>query len=304
MTHIIGKFNLIKINDLENFFNCGIFQRDSINKKGTKIEDKNKYIYFIELLKKKFYLEKDDFIIPFFKEKNIFVPEIIINGYIKHELNENDNMNILSLLNKIFPLLFHKKYIFLIYKKLSKIYRKLNVIKDLDEHDINKFTKVFNLWKLFFSYDDIQKLNKKYIFFYGDNYISIDYPFNSDNIILSIINIFLFNSPLFYILNENKNNFSLMKLYYNNKEGNKKEICNIKYNDIMKKGDEDNIKKIQFNIYEDKISCIINDENNIKDIIKFKEKFKYNKIKLLSNFNGKLSYIEIFTKNNNNDEKK
>ena len=304
MTHIIGKFNLIKINDLENFFNCGIFQRDSINKKGTKIEDKNKYIYFIELLKKKFYLEKDDFIIPFFKEKNIFVPEIIINGYIKHELNENDNMNILSLLNKIFPLLFHKKYIFLIYKKLSKIYRKLNVIKDLDEHDINKFTKVFNLWKLFFSYDDIQKLNKKYIFFYGDNYISIDYPFNSNNIILSIINIFLFNSPLFYILNENKNNFSLMKLYYNNKEGNKKEICNIKYNDIMKKGDEDNIKKIQFNIYEDKISCIINDENNIKDIIKFKEKFKYNKIKLLSNFNGKLSYIEIFTKNNNNDEKK
>ena len=178
MTHIIGKFNLIKINDLENFFNCGIFQRNSINKKGTKIEDKNKYIYFIELLKKKFYLEKDDFIIPFFKEKNIFVPEIIINGYIKHELNENDNMNILSLLNKIFPLLFHKKYIFLIYKKLSKIYRKLNVIKDLDEHDINKFTKVFNLWKLFFSYDDIQKLNKKYIFFYGDNYISIDYPFN------------------------------------------------------------------------------------------------------------------------------
>ena len=72
----------------------------------------------------------------------------------------------------------------------------------------------------------------------------------------------------------------------------------------MKKGDEENIKKIQFNIYEDKISCIINDENNNKDIIKFKEKFKYNKIKLLSNFNGKLSYIEIFTKNNNNDEKK
>ena len=118
MTHIIGKFNLIKINDLENFFGCGIFQKDSINKKGTKIKDKNKYMYFIELLKKKFFIEKDDFIIPFFKEKKIFIPQIIINGYIMHDLDENDNIDNLSLLNKIFHLIFHKKYILFIYKKL------------------------------------------------------------------------------------------------------------------------------------------------------------------------------------------
>ena len=304
MTHIIGKFNLIKINNLENFFGCGIFQKDSINKKGTKIKDKNKYIYFIELLKKKFFIEKDDFIIPFFKEKKIFIPQIIINGYIMHELNENDNIDNLSLLNKIFPLIFHKKYILFIYKKLSKIYRKFNVINDLSDDDINKFIKVFNLWKLFFSYDDIQKLNKKYLYFYGDNYISIDYPINSSNIILSKIDLFLFNSPLFSILNKNKNDFSLMILYYKDKDGNKNEICNIKYKDVINQQNEDNIKEIQFIIYDDKISCIINNENNIQDIIKYKEKLKYNKIKLLSNFNGKLSNIEMFIKNKNNEETK
>ena len=122
MNHISGKFNLIKINDLENFFNSGIFQLDSINKKGNKIKEKNKYIYFIEVLKKKFYIEQDDYIIPFFFEKNIFIPEIIMNGYIEHDLNNQENNNIISLLNKFFPFMIHKKYFFSYIKNFLKYF--------------------------------------------------------------------------------------------------------------------------------------------------------------------------------------
>ena len=211
MSRIVGKFNLIKINDLDNFFNSGIFQHDSINKKGTKIKEKIKYIYFLDVLKKKLFLEQDDYIIPFFEEKSIYIPKIIINGYIEHELNEKENEMILSLLNKIFPFLFHKKYFYFIYKKLSKIYRQIISLKNIK---IINFNKVFNLWKLFFSYDDIIKLDKKYIYLYRHNNIEINIPFVSNNYAYSIINIFFYKSPLFSILNKNKNNFSIIKLYY------------------------------------------------------------------------------------------
>lgn len=296
MSRIVGKFNLIKINDLDNFFNSGIFQHDSINKKGTKIKEKIKYIYFLDVLKKKLFLEQDDYIIPFFEEKSIYIPKIIINGYIEHELNEKENEMILSLLNKIFPFLFHKKYFYFIYKKLSKIYRQIISLKNIK---IINFNKVFNLWKLFFSYDDIIKLDKKYIYLYRHNNIEINIPFVSNNYAYSIINIFFYKSPLFSILNKNKNNFSIIKLYYIDKKKNKNEICNIKYKDIIEPKNENNINSIQFIIYENKISYKINDENNIKDIQIKNENFNYNKMKLLNNFNGKISYIEIIRKYKN-----
>ena len=304
MSHISGKFNLIKINDLENFFNSGIFQHDSINKKGNKINEKNKYIYFIEVLKKKLYLEQDDYIIPFFLEKNIFIPEIIMNGYIEHELNNQENSNIISLLNKFFPFMMHKKYFFFLYKKFSKILRGLGPGNDLKEIDIIKFYKVFNLFKLFFSYDDIIKLNKKYIYFFGDNNISINIHNVSNNYMLTTINIFIYKSPLFSILNKNKNNFSLIKLYQKDKKGNKNEIINIKYKDIIKPDIENNIKEIKFIINENKISYVINNENNTKEFFITKGKLIFNKIKLLDNFNGKISNIEIIRKYKNNIENK
>ena len=304
MSRIAGKFNLIKINDLENFFNSGIFQLDSINKKGNKINEKNKYIYFIEVLKKKFYIEQDDYIIPFFFEKNIFIPEIIMNGYIEHELNNQENNNIISLLNKFFPFMMHKKYFFFVYKKLSKIFRGLGAKNYLKEIDIIKFYKVFNLFKLFFSYDDITKLNKKYIYFFGDNNISINIPNVSNNYISTTINIYFYKSPLFSILNKNKNNFSFIKLHQKDKKGNKKEIINIKYKDIINPDIENNIKEIKFIINENKISYTINNENNAKEIFITKEKLGFNRIKILNNYNGKISCLEIVRKYKNNNENK
>ena len=47
MSRFIGKYNLITLNDLNTFINSGIIQLDSINKKGTKIIDKSKFLYYI-----------------------------------------------------------------------------------------------------------------------------------------------------------------------------------------------------------------------------------------------------------------
>ena len=303
MSRIVGKFNLKKINDLENFFKSGIFQHDSINKKGTKIKEKTKYNHFIEVLKKILYLEQDDYIIPFFAKKNIFIPEIIINGYIQQVLNEQENTINISLINKILPFMMQKKYFFLIYKKLAKIYRKLNIFDVLNKKEINTFEKVFNIWKIFFSYDDVNNLSKKYIYLYGNNAIKINIPEISNNYMLSIVDIFLFKSPLFHILNKNKNDFSFISLYQKDKKGNKKEICEIKYKDIINQKEED-IKEVKFIIHENKISYIINNQSNIRDIKIDTEKIVFNRIKLLKNFNGKISYIEIIRQYSNNKENK
>jgi hypothetical protein len=148
---------------------------DSINKKGTKIIDKSKFLYFIEILKQKLFLEEDDYIIPFFAEKKIYIPKIIINGYIEHELNNEEKKMILTLINKIYPIIMTRTYIFYIYKKFSKIFRRLKNIQN-DEILISKFLNIYDIWKLFFIYNDDLKLEEKYIAFYGNNCINVSIP--------------------------------------------------------------------------------------------------------------------------------
>ena len=303
MSRLLGKYNLIKYNDLEAFYCSGIIQHDSINKKGTKIKLKAKFIYFIDILIKKLYILEDDYIIPFFETKNILIPDIILNGYIYHELTEQENQIIFNLLYKIFPFIMKKQYFFFVYNKLSKIYRKLNSLKNryITSNDIILFKKVFYLWKFFFSYDDmINLLQNKYIYFYGKNAININISSEKDNIYNNLlyteISIIMHKTPLFYILNKNKNNFSFIKLYRIDENNNKNEIFIIKYKDIE---ENNNIKEIKFIIYKTKICYIINNNiDNIKELIKNIE-IKFNYIKLLNNFCGKISFIKIIRKYEN-----
>ena len=309
MSRILGKYNLITLNDLNTFINSGIIQLDSINKKGTKILEKSKYIYFINILKQKLFIEKDDYIIPFFAEKKIYIPKIIINGYINLKLSNDENKMILFLINKIFPIMMTKEYFFYIYKKLSKIYMKKNLINDNDNNNnenlFQKFINILDIWKIMYSFNDDSKLEEKYISFFGNNSINIKIPIISKYYLFTEIIIYFVKSPLFSILNQYKNNFSFIKLYKIDKIGNKNEICNLKYNDIIKLNNEkykkvqNNINKIKFSIYEGKISYIINEnenENEIKnEIINDENNIdKFNKLKLLNNFNGKISHIELF----------
>ena len=200
MSRIIGKYNLITLNDLNTFINSGIIQLDSINSKGTKIQEKSKFLYFIGVLKQKLYLEEDDYIIPFFAEKKIYIPKIIINGYIDHNLSNEENKMVLSLLNKLFPFIMKKQYFYYIYKKMSKIFRKISLLKN-DENLISKFLNIFDIWKLFHSYYDDSKLEEKYFSFYGNNCIIISVPSISKNYCYTEIIIYLIKSPLFPISN-------------------------------------------------------------------------------------------------------
>ena len=301
MSRIIGKYNLITLNDLNTFINSGIIQLDSINNKGTKIKEKSKFLYFVGVLKQKLYLEEDDYIIPFFAEKKIYIPKIIINGYIEHNLNNEENKMVLSLLNKLFPFIMKKEYFYYIYKKMSKIFRKINVLKN-DNNLISKFLNIFDIWKLFHSYYDDSKLEEKYFSFYGNNCIIIAVPSISKNYSYTEIIIHLIKSPLFPILNKAKNNFSFIKLYSLDKNGNKNEICGIKYNDIIKTNNEkdkkfqNNINKIKLTILKNKILYEINDVFENKNEIAFEEinnVNKFNKLKILNHFNGKISKIEL-----------
>ena len=299
MSRMLGKYNLITLNDLNTFINSGIIQLDSINKKGTKIKDKSKFLYFIGVIKQKLYIEEDDYVIPFFAEKKIFIPKIVINGYIEHNLNNEENKMILSLLNKIFPFIMKKEYFYYIYNKLSKIYRRINILKD-DDNLILKFINIYDIWKLFYSFNDDIKLEDKYFSFYGNNCINISISNISKNYLYTEINIHLIKSPLFPILNKTNNNFSFIKLYKLDKKGSKNEICNIKYNDIIKLNNEkdkkyqNNINKIKLAIFENKIICEINDDENKNEIFNDENNInKFNKLKILNHFNGKIANIEL-----------
>ena len=299
MSRIVGKYNLITLNDLNTFINSGIIQLDSINKKGTKIPDKSKYMYFLEILKKKLYIEEDDYIIPFFAEKNIYIPKIIINGYIEHQLNSEENKMVISLINKIFPLIMNKKYFVYIYKKLSKIFRRINTLNN-DETLIPKFLNIFDIWKLFYTYNDDLKLSEKYISFYGNNCINVKIPNVCKNHVHTELVIHFIKSPLFTILNKTKKEFSFIKLYKLDNKGNKEELLKLKYDDIIQMNSDkekkykNNICKIKITIYETKIVYEINDDEEKKEIKNIGNNIdKFNKLKILSNFSGKISLIEI-----------
>ena len=299
MSRIIGKYNLITLNDLNTFINSGIIQLNSINKKGTKINDKSKFLYFISILKQKLYLEEDDYIIPFFAEKKIYIPKIIINGFIENRLNNEENKMVLSLINKIFPFIMTKEYFYYIYKKFSKIFRRMNFLQK-EETLISNFFNIFDIWKLFYSFYDDSKLQEKYFSLYGNNCINISIPNISKNYLYTEITINLIKSPLFPLLNKSKNNFSFIKLYKFEKNGSKNEICNIKYNDIIKANNEkdkkfqNNINRIKLTINETKIISEINENNNKNEIINDESSInKFNKMKILNHFNGKIESIEI-----------
>ena len=192
---------------------------------------------------------------------------------------------------------------------MSKIFRKISVLKN-DENLISKFLSIFDIWKLFHSYYDDSKLEEKYFSLYGNNCIIISVPSISKNYSYTEIIIHLIKSPLFPILNKTKNNFSFIKLYSLDKNGNKNEICSIKYNDIIKTNNDkdkkfqNNINKIKLTILKNKILYEINDifENNNEIVFEeINNVNKFNKLKILNHFNGKIANIEflrVYKKNN------
>ena len=261
------------------------------NEKGTKILNEDEFNNLISILEK--YISIDDYIIPFFEKLNIFLIKIIINGYISFNIENNQKEKILTIIKSLIPLITDKDYIYFIYNKLSKIFR-LNLTEDQTNIDntYTKFCKIFEIWKLIFNYDDDLKLKEKYFSLYGNNNIKIDISNIDSNYVSTVVNIDFIKSSLLS-LNNNNEDFSLIKIY--NSEGQFKEI---KISDIKFKNEKNisDINSIYFMITDNKITYIIDNNDSNKEEIKIENYKNMNKIELLNNFYGKIVSIQVVRK--------
>ena len=262
------------------------------NEKGTKILNEKEFKILIKVLDK--YISIDDYIIPFFEKLNIFLIKVIINGYISYNLDKPQKEKILLLINKLIPLLSNNDYLYYIYNKLSKIFR-LNLVDDESNIDetFSKFNKIFDIWKLIFNYDEDLKLKEKYITLYGNNNFTININNIYTNYISTVININFIKSSLLS-MNKNIENFSLMSINSPN------ESFEIKLNDIKFKDNKSitDINSIRFTITEGKVIYAIDNDDSTKQEIKNDniKNMNINKIELLNNFYGKISFIEVVRK--------
>ena len=138
----------IKIENIEKKI---LDDKNYLNERKSKINLKKNYKDFLmeikelpdEALSKMLDIFKNKRIIPVFK--------VIINGFIDFNLNEEKEEIILEVISRIINIKYkHNKLIFiLIYKKLSKQFRRHSNIKDIKS--IKKFEKLFKVWKLLYN---------------------------------------------------------------------------------------------------------------------------------------------------------
>ena len=265
------------------------------NKKGTKVLKEEDFINILSILYE--YIKIDDYIFLLLEKMNIYLIKVIINGYINFNIsNEGQKTKILSIIEKIIPLMLRRDFIFFIYNKLSKIFR-LKLRNEEDKEKIKssfeQFYKIFEIWKILFNYEDDIKANEKYIQFFGNNNIIIKINNIDKTYECTKININLVNSSLFNI-NINNEDLVLIKIY-----NSKDEYLEVKIKDIITEDDTLSIYAIKFIINNKILSYVINnDEKNKKEM---KIDFIYNtdikKIEIMKNFYGKIlpiHFIRIF----------
>ena len=292
---IIQEDEIIK--DANHLLNILTSNIKIFNDKKTKFQNKNDYEFIIRIFKN---MDKNEFIhfFRYFNQINIPILKLLINGYIEFDFDQETNGNaILEIISKGIKINFNKNLFYFIYKKLSKNFRRHNLLKDIQA--IKKFGKLFTIWKLLYNIEnpidnfDLNNLSslikfqnlkeeKKFI------ELTID---DQNEMINLIISINFVDSPILNIniINEK---FSFLKLY------NDTEIFEIKYNDINLGKEKNiasfsNIFKIKFCFYKKGFEIYIN--KNIK--IPFKE-FNFNmnslkKIEILNNFIGEVSSIKV-----------
>ena len=272
--------------------------KDIFNDKKTKFINKNDYEFIIRTFKN---IHKNEFInlFNYFNQINIPILKALINGFIQFDFEKEMNENIiLDIISKGIKIFFNKNLFYFIYKKLSKNFRRHNLLKDIQS--IKKFGKLFKIWKLLYNienpFDNIDLINlSSLIIFPNPNkenkFIELEIDDKNEMINL-IVSIKFVDSP---ILNVNLINekFSFIKLYNDN------DIFEIKYNDINSEKEKNvtlfsNIFKIKFEFYKKGFEIYIN--KNIR--LPFKKYINFNinsikKIEILNNFIGEVSCVRI-----------
>ena len=285
-----GNPNNTKIEELKILINTL-----KLNEKKTKIINKEYYLNLIKILTKINDKELIN-ILSFFNKTNLIIYKILINGYIEYDLNEYEN-DIKSILSKIIDIYFNKNIFYFIYKKLSYIYRRHDLIQDINY--INKINKILNIWKILYnpslqiSYPNLK--NSNFIFLPNYNKIKnkiIEISINDTNNMKSFsITINFINSEILNI-NSLISDFTFIKLYDKNKKK-----FELKYNNIFEQNNIssfDKIWHIKFIFLKKNYQIDINDKKKViekKDI-----NYDFNaiiKMEILNNFYGEISSIII-----------
>ena len=281
----------------ENKFLSILTDKKKLNNKRTKLKEVEDYKYLYDIIKD---ISGEKFInfFRYLSALNYPILEILINGYIKFNDDCITEEIILDIISNTMYIYFDRSIFYFVYKKLSKYYRKNELLKDIKS--IEKFEKIINIWKLL--YNTSSELNLKdwndnsFLFFPSLNeekkYIEIEID-DKNEIRNLIIEINFLCSPIFN-LNNAEDNYSFIKLYDENDE-----IFEMKYNDFnLDKDDKEisfsfsKIRQIKFDFSANDYNILINNYKKIES----KKEIKYNfnnikKIELLNNFIGDVSSI-------------
>ena len=233
--YLFGKTKNIPVPLLKENLYYFFSNKNIYNEKGTKIKSQEDYLALLNILSE-YIKDGNEFILLYFKKINIDLIKILFNGYISLNINDITNKEFaLKVIKDIILLFFSNDLFYLIYNKLSKIFRRFNLIED-KEKLFNKFCNLFDLWKLIYNIDNREKINSNFFSLIGQNVIflvylnkykikdfniQIDFEENFSNINLNnneLINISSFDSePKVFkfkdIIKENKEKLISSKIY-------------------------------------------------------------------------------------------
>ena len=188
---------------------------------------------------------------------------------------------------------FSKNLFYIIYNKLSKIFRKFNLIEDKGIL-FNNFCKIFDLWKLLYDVNDRTIVNSNYFTFIGKKTLFLVNKGNSTYLFKEVNVEIVFDEGKNSFINDLEDEELIRVLYieYGDQA--------VKYKDIFNNKDKENINNIFLKINQDSIKYQINknisDKNDeLVQFIKFDSPSNFYQIEFLKNYIGKIKeiYIEI-----------
>ena len=282
--NVFAKNNFMK--EINYFFNNDIY-----NKKGTKIKERENFIKLMNLLNE-YIKEKNDFVFLYFKEANIDLIKILFNGYTTFDVkNSEEKEKFLLIIKFISNSYFSKNLFYIVYNKLSKIFRRFNLSVN-KEILFDNFSKAFDLWNLLFNLNNKIDLYSNYFGLIGNQTLNLSnkaeiYHFDCVEILIE------FDEG---INKSNDKDFSFVNVKYD-----KKGLQRLKIDEILNEKDKQNIDNILIKIDCTSICYLFNydsgeDKNTeikFDKIIELKNPDNFTKLEILKNYIGKIKLINI-----------
>ena len=285
---------IINDNFDENNFLKKLLNLDSNIFKRTKCTSINSYECIIKLINK---MNDEDLkqFLNYLNKVDIPLLKLLVNGYIEFDFkDENKKVSILRIILKCINICFNKNIFYYVYKKLSKHFRRHDKLKDIKS--IQKFEKLFQIWKLLYNFENISSIeqsNNLSIVFYQNKFTVFRINKKESETCHLIITINFIRSP---ILNINKinENFFFLKVLDKNKND-----FTFNYDNVFI-GDNNNktytfsqIYQIKFDLFSKRYDIYINDALEISKNVTMIDFNLISDIYLLNNFVGEVSSINI-----------